>query len=64
MVNTKSNALSETTYYILLATIHPLHGYGIIKFINELTKGKVKLGPGTLYGALSIFVGKEVDLYI
>ncbi|EKN71284.1 hypothetical protein BABA_02357 [Neobacillus bataviensis LMG 21833] len=45
--------LTHTTYYILLALIEPLHGYGIMKKVEKMSKGTVRLGPGTLYGALS-----------
>ncbi|PAE17071.1 hypothetical protein CHH91_07085 [Virgibacillus sp. 7505] len=30
----------------------PLHGYGIMKEVEVISEGLVKLGPGTLYGAL------------
>jgi DNA-binding PadR family transcriptional regulator len=30
----------------------PLHGYGIIKKVEELTLGRLTLAAGTLYGAL------------
>lgn len=44
--------LTEAFYYILLALRHPNHGYGIIQEVEELTRGRVQLGAGTLYGAL------------
>ena len=45
--------LSEATAYILMTLSEPLHGYGIMQKIEALTHGTVKVGPGTLYGALS-----------
>jgi DNA-binding PadR family transcriptional regulator len=30
----------------------PKHGYGIMKAVEEMTGGKVTMGPGTLYGAI------------
>jgi DNA-binding PadR family transcriptional regulator len=45
--------LTHTTYYILISLITPLHGYGIMQKVEEMSHGDVKLGPGTLYGALS-----------
>ncbi len=45
--------LTEATYYILVSLISPLHGYGIMQNVKELSKGEFLLGPGTLYGALS-----------
>jgi DNA-binding PadR family transcriptional regulator len=43
--------LSESTYYILLALIEPLHGYGVMQKVDALSQGTVKIGPGTLYVA-------------
>ena len=45
--------LTETIFYVLLALGAPLHGYGIMQRVNELTAGRVALGAGTLYGALT-----------
>ena len=45
--------LSEATYYIMLALVHPMHGYGVMQFVEEVSGGSVKIGPGTLYGAVS-----------
>ena len=45
--------LTEATAYILLALAEPLHGYGVMKKVEEMSEGTVKLGPGTLYGAFS-----------
>ncbi len=43
--------LTEATYYILLALAEPLHGYGVMQRVEEMSQGTVRLGPGTLYGA-------------
>jgi DNA-binding PadR family transcriptional regulator len=45
--------LSESTYYVLLALLEPLHGYGVMQKVGQLSEGTVTVGPGTLYGALS-----------
>ena len=45
--------LSESTYYILLILLEPLHGYGIMQKVEALTGGQVVIGPGTLYGAFA-----------
>ena len=44
--------LTEALFYILLAVRKPVHGYGIIQEVEEMTGGRVSLGPGTLYGAI------------
>lgn len=41
--------MTETTYYTLLAVMEKRHGYAIMQFVNELTKGRIQLGTGTLY---------------
>ncbi|HEY70173.1 MAG TPA: PadR family transcriptional regulator [Anaerolineae bacterium] len=45
--------LTETTYYILLALLEPLHGYIVMQRVQEMSRGSVEVGPGTLYGAFS-----------
>jgi len=52
-------ALTETVYYILLSLFTPLHGYGIMQNVRELSQGRVNLGAGTLYGAISTLLEKE-----
>lgn len=51
--NAKGGALTEVTFYILLALYTPRHGYGVMQFIEEKTGGRLVLGAGTLYGALN-----------
>lgn len=55
----KEIPLTEAVYYILLAVRKPNHGYGIIQEIEQLTKGRVVLGAGTLYGAIQTLQKKE-----
>jgi DNA-binding PadR family transcriptional regulator len=50
---TKYLPLSEATYYILLALVEPLHGYGIMQKVEGMSEGTVSIGPGTMYGAFS-----------
>lgn len=45
--------LPPATFHILLALADgELHGYAIMKGVTERSEGAVRLGPGTLYGAL------------
>ncbi len=45
--------LREPTYFVLAALLErPLHGYAILKRVTELSRGRVTLSTGTLYGAL------------
>ena len=52
--------MTETAYYILLSLTKPRHGYGIILHVEEITKGRIKLGSGTVYGTLTKFQNKGV----
>ena len=50
----KQEPLTESYYYILLCLYKkPLHGYGIMQETARLSEGKVKIGSGTMYGAVS-----------
>ena len=53
-----AGALTEGVYYILLSLLTPLHGYGIMQNVEELSGGRVRLAAGTLYGALSNMLEK------
>jgi DNA-binding PadR family transcriptional regulator len=57
--NIKGGALTETTLLVLLALYRSNHGYGIMKFIESSTKGRVVLGAGTLYGAIQALEKKK-----
>lgn len=45
--------MTETGFYILLCLREEAHGYGIVKKTEQLTRGEIKISPGTLYGSLS-----------
>jgi len=51
-------ALTEAVYYILLALHSPLHGYGIMQKVGEMSGGRVRLAAGTLYGAIGTMLDK------
>lgn len=57
-MNNSNNALTEAVYYILLALLSPLHGYGIMQRTAELSGGRLVISAGTLYGALSSLMDK------
>lgn len=56
--STERGALTEAVYYILLSLHQPMHGYGIMQNIKELSQGRVSLGAGTLYGAINSLLEK------
>lgn len=45
--------MTEAMYYILLALREPLHGYALMEAITEISRGRLVMGPGTLYGVLT-----------
>ena len=56
--------MTEAMYYILLALLHPGHGYGMMQRIRELSSGRVDMGPGTLYGAINTLLDRGwLELY-
>lgn len=45
--------LTESTFLILASLATPKHGYAIMQDVAAWSGDKAKLGPGTLYGALT-----------
>jgi DNA-binding PadR family transcriptional regulator len=56
--STDRGALTEAVFYILVALHKPMHGYGIMQYVREISKDRVNLGPGTLYGAITTLLEK------
>lgn len=50
---TEVHPMTEAMYYVLLALRSPVHGYGMMQRIGEISGGRVQMGPGTLYGVLT-----------
>lgn len=45
--------LTPVVFHTLLALADgPGHGYAVAREVEEVTEGRVKMGPGTLYGSL------------
>lgn len=68
--NTTNTPLTPAVLYILLAlSVEERHGYGMMKQVELDSQGKVKMGPGTLYGSLGRMIesgliresGKKID---
>ena len=57
--SSERGALTEAVFYILLSLYSPMHGYGIMQNVKDLSGGRVELGPGTLYGALNTLLQKD-----
>jgi len=51
--NKSHTPLTPAVLHILLAlSTEERHGYGIMKQVESESQGKVKMGPGTLYGSI------------
>lgn len=55
MAREQFQTLTEPMYYILLALIEECCGVDIMEKVRYISKGRVKVGPGTLYAMLSKF---------
>lgn len=55
----KIEPLTESYFYILLCMYREAsYGYGIMQETLRLSKGRVKIGSGTMYGAVSNMMKK------
>jgi DNA-binding PadR family transcriptional regulator len=63
MPKRKLHPLPSAAFQILLALVAgDLHGYGIMREVAEQTDGRVRLGPGTLYGSIqTLLEGKLIE---
>lgn len=53
MPKQKLSPLPSAAFHILLALAgEDLHGYAIMRQVEQQTHGRTRLGPGTLYGSL------------
>ena len=51
--------LPTATFHILLALRdQEKHGYAIMRDVEHLTEGLVKMGPGTMYGSIKRMLGE------
>ncbi|MCI2056828.1 MAG: PadR family transcriptional regulator [Oscillibacter sp.] len=48
-----SAPMTEAMYYVLLTLSVPSHGYQLLSAIARASRGRVQMGPGTLYGVLT-----------
>jgi DNA-binding PadR family transcriptional regulator len=67
MPKRKLDPLPSAAFQILLAlSADDLHGYAIMRQVEEQTGGRVRLGPGTLYSSIQTLLEEkfieEVDV--
>jgi DNA-binding PadR family transcriptional regulator len=61
MPRRKLDPLPSVAFHILLALADKdRHGYGIMRQVEEQTDGKVRLGPGTLYGSIKTLLEEKL----
>jgi DNA-binding PadR family transcriptional regulator len=63
MPKRKLNPLPAAAFQIMLALAEgDLHGYAIMRQVEEQTGGRLRLGPGTLYGSIqALLEGKVIE---
>jgi DNA-binding PadR family transcriptional regulator len=63
MPKRKLDPLPSAAFQILLALVdEDLHGYGIMRQVEEQTDGRMRLGPGTLYSSIeTLLEGKFIE---
>ncbi len=61
MPKRKLDPLPAAAFHILLSlSEHDLHGYAIMRQVEEHTAGKVRLGPGTLYSSIQALLEERL----
>jgi DNA-binding PadR family transcriptional regulator len=61
MPKQKLNPLPSAAFQILLALAdEDLHGYGIMRQVEEQTGGRMRLGPGTLYSSVQALLEEKL----
>lgn len=54
-------SMTEPAFFVLTALVdRPLHGYGIVQEVEELSGGRVRMKVGTLYGVLDRLAADEL----
>ena len=52
--------LTEPMYYILIALMEERCGVDIMEAVDDISRGRVKIGPGTLYALLGRFEKEQM----
>ena len=60
MAREQLQTLSEPMYYTLLALTEECCGVDIMDKVKTLSRGRVMIGPGTLYAMLAKFEEKDI----
>ena len=60
MARDQFQTLTEPMYFTLLALGEVRNGAEITSWVNEITKGRIKLAPGTFYALLAQFLENDL----
>lgn len=60
MARDQFQTLTEPMYFTLLALGEVRNGAEITSWVEEITKGRIKLAPGTLYALLAQFLENDL----
>ena len=60
MARDQFQTLTEPMYFTLMALGQVRNGAEITSWVNEITKGRIKLAPGTLYALLAQFLENDL----
>lgn len=60
MAREQLQTLTEPMYYILMALLKERCGVDIMEAVLEISNGRVKVGPGTLYALLGKFEKENI----
>ncbi len=52
----ESGDLADAALYIMLALVHPRHGYAVMQFLEQESRGTIAIGPASLYTTLKKLV--------
>ncbi|WP_040213728.1 PadR family transcriptional regulator [Clostridium polynesiense] len=52
--------LTEPMYYILISLLNERCGVDIMASVEEISKGRIRVGPGTLYALLGKFEKEKI----
>lgn len=52
----ESGELADTALHVLLALVQPRHGYAVMQFLDQESRGTVTIGPASLYTTLKKLV--------
>lgn len=60
MARERFKTLTEQMFYVLLCLHEECRGMDILDRVNQITGGRVRIGSGTLYDLLELFVKEEM----